>query len=34
MGNRGQIQGKWDLFIDGAKFDFSDKWRVLYVKVR
>ena len=24
MENRGQIQGKWDLFIDGAKFDFSE----------
>ena len=24
MGNRDQIQGKWDLFIDGAKFNFSE----------
>ena len=24
MENRGQIQGKRDLFIDGAKFDFSE----------
>ena len=23
VGNRGQIQGKWDLFIDGTKFEFE-----------